>query len=100
MIALPRVSEVISALAEFEVRPVELPGVVESPRGPTRIVCLERLTDEGLRLSQALPEEDHMPWSTFNSICWQLGIDPSKVKLRTPRPPTWWSAAEEQLPPS
>lgn len=99
MIALPSVDEVIQALKPFGVTPCELPGgVAEGPRGLTRIVCLERLVDGELHLSQSLPETDHMPWSTFNSICRQVAIKPEEVKLATRRPPTWWQAAEDDLP--
>lgn len=98
MIALPSVGEVVVALAEFGVTRCELPGILQGPRGPTRIVCLERKSNQQTLISQALPDTEHIPWPTFNSICRQLGIDPAEVRLPTPRPPTWWLASEQHLP--
>jgi hypothetical protein len=98
LIPLPTVAEVVAALKPFGVSEARLPGELIGPRGPTPIVCLERQEDGELYLSQSLPEENHMPWSTFFSICRQLHVDPEEVHLSVPRPPTWWMGADGELP--
>ena len=93
MVPLPTVEQVLRALREQGAEEVSL--TVYGPRGPTKIVCLQRVDGDEVLLSQPLPETRNMSWKEFDSLCRQLALNPRSVDLGIPRPPSWWENPDE-----
>lgn len=79
----PTIGELIQKFTEDFGATLEHTSPLVGPRGEVAVRYLKRDTDDGLKVSERLPDEDDAPvgWDQVRRLCRQLGIGPRELNI-------------------